>query len=500
MDRQERRALIYCRMSQDREGGGLGIDRQEQDCRALADRLGWAVVAVHRDDDVSATSGKPRPGYRSLLRDLQTGRGDAVLAWHTDRLCRSPIELEEYIGICEPRGVPTETVKAGTLDLSNPTGRAVARTHAAWARQEVEHQAERRRRARLQAAANGTWSGGKRPFGYEEDGVTLHEAEAQAVRDMAAAFLAGESLRGIAERLNDAKVTTSLGGEWDATAVRYVLARPRNAGLMQHQRCERKRRDGDQTHKHCQAWLCSREHEHCVHVVGRAEWPAILDEETWRAVVATLRDPDRRTNPGRAPRWLLTGLAGCGVCGKPVETTAHGSRRGTRPVYAVYGCPDGHVSRNAAAVDELVSAVVVERLSRPDVLDLLVRDASSDLVPLRQRREVLRARLDELGRLFAEGAIDAGTLRAGSERLHGELAGVEAAIAEVSRSSVLAGVADAPDPAAVWSGLHLDRQRAIVDLLMAVTILPARKGRPKGWRPGDRHFDPNTVKVEPKRQ
>src|SRR3954451_16692791 len=36
-----RRAVVSCRITRDREGAGLGVARQEQDCRDLADRLGW---------------------------------------------------------------------------------------------------------------------------------------------------------------------------------------------------------------------------------------------------------------------------------------------------------------------------------------------------------------------------------------------------------------------------------------------------------------------------
>ena len=85
-----RRAAIYTRISQDREGAGLGVERQEADCRALAERLGWTIVAVHADNDLSAYSGKPRPGYLALLADLRAGAADAVVCWHTDRLHRSP--------------------------------------------------------------------------------------------------------------------------------------------------------------------------------------------------------------------------------------------------------------------------------------------------------------------------------------------------------------------------------------------------------------------------
>ena len=131
-----RRAAIYCRISRDKEGAGLGVDRQEQDCREVAARLAWEVVAVHADNDLSAYSGKPRPGYEALLADLRADVADAVICWHTDRLHRSPVELEEYIAVCDPRAVPTQTVRAGPLDLATPSGRMVARVLGAVARHE----------------------------------------------------------------------------------------------------------------------------------------------------------------------------------------------------------------------------------------------------------------------------------------------------------------------------------------------------------------------------
>ena len=69
------RAAIYCRISDDREGRGLGVARQEAECRALADRVGWRVADghVYTDNDLSAYRGRHRPGYRALLGAV--GRG-----------------------------------------------------------------------------------------------------------------------------------------------------------------------------------------------------------------------------------------------------------------------------------------------------------------------------------------------------------------------------------------------------------------------------------------
>ncbi|WP_276322862.1 recombinase family protein [Streptomyces sp. F001] len=70
-----RRAAIYCRISQDRGDAGLGVARQEEDCRALCARAGWDVVAVCPDNDVSPYSGAPRPKWQELLADIQASSG-----------------------------------------------------------------------------------------------------------------------------------------------------------------------------------------------------------------------------------------------------------------------------------------------------------------------------------------------------------------------------------------------------------------------------------------
>nr|WP_243761222.1 hypothetical protein [Streptomyces sp. YIM 98790] len=68
----------------------------------------------------------------------------------------------------------------------------------AAARHEAEHKAERQKRQRRQAAESGKVAGGgMRPFGYEDDRVTVREAEAETIREGAGRALAGESLSSI---------------------------------------------------------------------------------------------------------------------------------------------------------------------------------------------------------------------------------------------------------------------------------------------------------------
>ena len=93
--------------------------------------------------------------------------------------------------------------------------------------------------------------------------------------------------------------------------------------------------------------------------------------------------------------------------------------------------------------------------------------------------------------------IDALQLASGTAAIRTQREQVTASLAAASRSGVLQGVADAPDPAAVWEGLDLSRRRAIVDVLLEVTILRTKRGGAR--RKGETSFDPTSVAIEWKR-
>lgn len=457
------RAVIYARISRDRIGAGLGVERQEADCRALAARLGFLVVLVLVDNDLSAYSGKRRPGYVQLLEMIAAGEADVVLAWHGDRLHRSISELEQYISVCEARDVPTFTATAGELDLTTATGRMHARIAGAVARHEVEHSIERQQAAKLQKAVAGKWGGGRRPYGYEGDGTTVRPAEAEVIRTATDAILNGSSLRALVADLNERGLTTSTGRPWQPSELRKVLMRPRNAGLREHKGA----------------------------IIGKAEWPALVGEEKWRATVSILTDPDRRTSHTTARKWMLSNLATCGVCGAELRVTKPGSGRAVVPSYT---CKVGkHVVRNAVELERYVGLVVIERLKRPDAIDLL-RPASeiSDTSALYAEQAALQTRLDDLA---DDLDLDERSLARRTKALNARLDEIKAALAVAGRGNVFAGVVDAPDVAAAWEALALARRRAIIDTLMTVIVHRTGKGRRPGWRAGESYFDPKTVEI-----
>src|SRR5438045_3963540 len=111
------RAGIYLRISRDREGREVGIDRQREDCSALADRLGWSVGGEYVDNDTSASTGKRRSNWEALLADLESGKVNAVVAYSASRMYRRVAELGRLIDLWRSHGIEIATVVSGEFNL-----------------------------------------------------------------------------------------------------------------------------------------------------------------------------------------------------------------------------------------------------------------------------------------------------------------------------------------------------------------------------------------------
>lgn len=147
------------------------------------------------DDDLSAFSGKARPAYEQLLEPMRRGERDAVIVYHMDRLTRRPIELETFVQACAAGGITDVVTLHGDLNLSSGDGMLMARIMAAGAAWESDAKPRRQRRNMLELAEAGKPSGGGvRPFGFNDDRMSLNVAEADAIREIATRFIAGEPL------------------------------------------------------------------------------------------------------------------------------------------------------------------------------------------------------------------------------------------------------------------------------------------------------------------
>jgi site-specific DNA recombinase len=371
-----------------------------------------------------------------------------------------------------------QTVTAGEIDLSTSTGRAVARTVGAWARQESEHKSERIRAQKHLARKRGAFTGGPVPFGWRRGGVkgAVPEIDRTAAREVKKAsqrVAAGVPLARIADDWNARGIRTARGGEWDFTTVRQVLSNSKNAGFYS--------KDGE--------------------TLGRSPLPPIISEDLYRAVMAVLRD--RRQSRSFGVRWLLGGIATCGACGKPVRS----AKADGRFLYRCSTPGPGHVARAAEPADLYVKTILAGRLAQPDLAGLLAPAPEHvDVDAVRADLVGWRARLDDLADSYADGAVTRAQLERGSANLRERITAAEAALAAQFSGSPLTGVLDQPDPAAAFWGADVPTQRAVLRELAAVTLLPATQHGPLPDEtlltpdgPVEVRLDPHTVTIDWKR-
>lgn len=467
-----RRAAVYVRISQDREGAGLGVTRQEQDCRALCKRKGWAVAEVYVDDDVSAYSGRPRPAWNRLREDVESGAVDAVAVWHVDRLTRSPRELEDVISYAEKQGLELATV-TGDIDLASPTGRLVARMLGAAARHESEHKSERQLRERRQNAERGLVAGGgHRPFGYAGDCITVVEVEAELVREMARRVLAGESLSSICRDMAARGIVTPLDKSWTPTSMRRLLASARISGRREH------------TPRSSYGPTRPLVGE----IVADAVWPAIISVQESDRLRRLLSDPSRRKfSPATGRTYLLSGILKCGRCGHGLV----GCPREGVPRYICHKMPGtdacGGVASNTRKTDDFVRDMVLVALDSKEMRAALTRrdDPSPELAVAVQRDE------DALADLVADkddGLIARGEYLSRRSRIEKRLESNRTKLMRGTRAEPLAAFVGTYDEMlGRWDAMNTSQRRAVVAAVLDRVVVkpadPRRRWDPERFAP-----------------
>jgi DNA invertase Pin-like site-specific DNA recombinase len=408
------RVAIYTRVSRDDTGTGKSNERQEEACRLLAQMRDWEVVAA--EGDVSKSAYDPsaaRPGWARIEDLMRSGAVDIVIAWKLDRVTRRVSGLVDLILLCQETGTQFATTD-GMLDLTSPTGKAVATILAAVAQMEVELKAERQKLANQQRRANGEpWKSGWRSFGYTLDGQVIEE-EAVLVREAAADVLTGTPLREIVRRWTAAGVSTprsEKGAEgWTHNAVRSILLNPKNAAYVTYQ--------GE--------------------VIGDGNWEPIIDRDTHALLVAKLTDPARNSNGskgiGRLPANLLSGIATCAECGEPVSARTVPIQRqekgkrvqvGRRPVYS---CPGYHIALDRESVDNIVVnafSMAVTTMLPGIVLSIPKRGQGVEAM---QALEEENKKLEELADSFSAGRIPLRVLESATAEVQKRIDSLEAVL------------------------------------------------------------------------
>lgn len=476
MSDQVRSAAIYCRLSYAPDGSLEKVERQDADCRQLADRLAWPVDERHVYHDNSRSAwqrNRKRPGWDRLLQAIEAREVDGVLVYHGDRLIRQPWDLELLLKLADDRRVRLAS-PSGVRDLMSEDDRFILRIEAAQACKQSADTSRRVRRGwQARAEAGRPIGGGKRPFGFGvptgevgKTGRPLYDTtrvvpeEADVLHEAAHRLMAGQTQGGVLRWMNEVS-KTSQGKPWTGKSLKNLLVSPRIAGLIDH--------NG---------------------TLHKAVWEPILTLEEWEDVKLLLQQSAARHGyTGRERKYLLSGTALCSGCMVGMRTKPSGGRnRKTARLYHCWtkDCP-APVGRNVELLDRYVSGRVVGRLADPELMDrVLAPDpgVAAEVVALERRRAELKAKF---AKLIDHPDLDPEVMADQLSEFTRRIQELRSRHAATGRQRLLARMAGITPQG--WEATPLDLRAETVKALFRVVVLPARRRGPG--------FDPASVLLDP---
>ncbi len=470
------RAVVYCRISRDREGLELGVERQRADCLRLVEAKGWDLVHdgdsdTFTDNDISgAKDYTERAAFGRMIRAIEAGKVDAVVAYTQARIYRDAAKFLEFCEILKSSGVETVALVADA-DV-NPNGSLfVATVIAAKDAEERRRTSELISRKMTEKAEAGQWHGGPRPFGYGQPPVDdsdeakrasiaryneINEAEATLLKLAAEKILDGGSLRSIAKDWRTRGIKSTRGGNITETMIQRTLCKPRIAGLIEHK--------GE--------------------VLGQAQWPAILDVPTWEQVKTILTDPSRRV-PKSNKDYILRGVLKCGRCGRMLTPD-----RGRYLCSSNLGC--GRLSLSQRLYEPRILAMIVPMADSPELRNVIQAADAGDYaeaqalrVSIAEDRKTLQQIEDDY---YIETALDRPSFLRLSKSIKQQMEQKEAQLQTFQSRSALGHLGG--DVMSHWHSMDADDQRAILlSLVDCIEVKPSES-------PGRTTIDMSRIRFE----
>lgn len=311
-------AAIYCRVSTEDQAKNYSLPTQMKAAVRYAHDSGFEAIGDPYIDDGFSGYSLDRPALDSLRKSVLDGKIEAVIVFDVDRLSRRLIDLllleEEFRrSAVEMHFIqyPVDQTAEGYLFLQIRGGFAEYERHKFL---------ERSRRGKIARAEAGVPGYGCLPLGYYyvsegrfQARWEIQPSEAVTVKNIFAWCVEeGLSVRGIARRLNEARVSPKRGKGWSQSSIRRILHYEGYTGMAHWNKTEKVQPKSRKTTTRVRINNKSvlRPREQWIPI----EIPVIISRELFDAALARLKNNSRRSAPKKSRDYLLTGRLFCS-CG-----------------------------------------------------------------------------------------------------------------------------------------------------------------------------------------
>ncbi len=300
------KVALYARVSSEKQDVALSISAQLKALRDYAVRNGHEVVREFVDE---AESGKTtdRPAFREMISATRrSARPFAlILVWKYSRFARSREDSIVFKTMLRKNGIRVVSISEPAEDT--PTGKLLEAIIESLDEFYSANLGEDVVRGMRESASRGFYIPAQAPFGYckvkvkdgekERTKLNVEPNQARIVTHIFNQLLEGKGLIEIAKQLNKQGIAAPRGKGWIKTTIRKILTNEVYTGTL--------------------IWGRNSIHDLPPIRVENA-WPAIIDKSIFDQVHTLLKErAPANLHPKRvASRYLLSGLARCGHCGK----------------------------------------------------------------------------------------------------------------------------------------------------------------------------------------
>ena len=310
-------AVIYIRVSTDRQVEGASLQTQERDCILMCAHNGWDIVQVFREEGESAKTAD-RPQLQKLLKycSATKPRPNYVVVHNIDRWARNGIDHDAMRAYLWRLGIKLRSYSQQLGE--HPYDKFFERIMSGQAQLDNELRGLRSVEGMKTRLREGRWTF-KAPLGYVNGrdalgGKTLipDPTRAPLIKESFELYATGGYTKEqVRERVNAQGLTGVGGNPLSAESFDRMLHNPRYAGIL-----------------NVQGWDVSGEANYTP-LISRELFERVQDVLAGRRVVVTAR---HRNNPD----FPLRNFVRCGHCNKPLTASWSKGKMGTR--YAYYRC------------------------------------------------------------------------------------------------------------------------------------------------------------------
>jgi len=378
------RFFSYCRKStEDEDHQVLSIESQRQEIKRFAEREHLHIVLAREEARSAKSPG--RPVFNDMLKRIERGEADGILAWHPDRLARNALDGGQIIHLLDTGKLTALRFPTYTFENTSQ-GKFMLAIMFGQSKYYVDALIENVRRGNRTKREHG-WLPNMPPVGYlnarSEAGEKIIVADPdrfEIIRRLWELFLSrGHSIAEIHQiathrlGLTVKKRKRSGGGPLSESAIYRLFSKPFYAGYIVH--------EGQWYPGKHPAMVSLAEFERAQSLLGRVD----------------------RTRP-KTHSFAYTGLVHCGTCNGSITAEEKVNRFGSRYIYY-------HCTHNKAGI-ECREKSLEERQLESEVLAFLKKVHVSDdelkepLAIIDQQRTEYRELGDKAARSI-ESAIEA---------------------------------------------------------------------------------------------